>query len=279
MSSAASIVPITSEKAGRPETIALLAVPFMPASASIGGAFLERFDPRAFDAQSRDWRSSNVRLLLQHEVPLLLATTVSGSLAVSSDRSGVRAVGALPRTMPYVAELVGRGDLAQVSIGFKARRDVWGIEDGIPTRMILEAQLFEISIVTSGTAAYPQTWCVTRSQARRRVNDLRSRLAEERAGKVLSAATREALHAAIAHLSGLLNTADAPDDDEQDIPAIGPTKPLNPLSAQDLADEMPGAPTLTNSAAKRRLVALDRAEMNRRLRDLRLNRRYPGGRP
>lgn len=290
----------------KPETIVGEAIPFAPESALIGGGFHESFDPHAFDQQARDWRGAAVRFLLQHEGTLFAASTASGTLAITSDGQALRFAVSLPRSLPYVSEMVARRDLAQVSIGFKALEQRWGIaDDGLPTRYVVAARLAEISLVPTGLAAYPQTWAATRAQARSRIDGLRGLLAEQqRAGKVLSAASLELVHGAIAHLHELLKSAGeinpGEDADEEvsppgtdsssgghlatpndgagglaDGPKLGPTH--KEVDDPHFADAIPGRAALTAAEVRERLIALEQDDVRRRLMDITLYRRHPGG--
>lgn len=91
--------------------------------------------------------SDDVRLLVNHDgVPL--ARTKSGTLRLSSDDTGLWIEADLDPTNPTARELISameRGDIDQMSFAFqmvKEKRDADGL------RNILEARLFDVSIVT-----------------------------------------------------------------------------------------------------------------------------------
>lgn len=134
----------------------------------IGGMFREQIARGAFrGAIERD----DVPLLINHE-GLPLARNTSGTLTLSEDRRGLRIESELSADDPDVQRLVpklDRGDVTGMSFAFRATRQTW--EDGDPPlRTIEEAELFDVSIVT--TPAYPTTDVALRSlkQARKARN-------------------------------------------------------------------------------------------------------------
>ena len=123
---------------------------------NIGGQFLERIAPGAFtDAVTRD----DVVFLINHE-GLPLARTRSGTLELSEDERGLKMRASLDMTDPDVRSIVPkmrRGDLDKMSFAFVPTRQKWKDADGkeLPRRTIEEAELFDVSIVT--TPAYSGT--------------------------------------------------------------------------------------------------------------------------
>ena len=117
-----------------------------------GRAFIERIAPGAFGRSIR----GDVMLYYNHDEQMPLARTTSGTLRLSSDRTGLAFDADLADTTlgRDVRELLRRGDLTgEMSFGFMVDRDTWN--KARTERTIRSATLVEISIVQR--AAYPQT--------------------------------------------------------------------------------------------------------------------------
>jgi HK97 family phage prohead protease len=114
----------------------------------IGGMFREVIAPGAFTkAVGRD----DVVFLINHE-GLPLARTRSGTLTLSEDATGLRMETTLAADDPDVQSIVPkmkRGDLDKMSFAFVATRQQWDETQDPPLRTILEADLYDVSIVTS----------------------------------------------------------------------------------------------------------------------------------
>lgn len=124
-------------------------------SEPIFGMFQEKVSPGAF---AKTLQESDVRMLVNHEgVPI--ARTKSGTLSLAEDQSGLRTEADLDPGNPTVVELasaMGRGDLDQMSFGFRTVRDEMDFDvEPFPIRTLLEVQLFDVSPVTF--PAYPDT--------------------------------------------------------------------------------------------------------------------------
>jgi len=121
---------------------------------NIGGMFTEEIRQGAFkDAVGRD----DVVFLINHE-GLPLARTRSGTLTLREDDHGLYMEAALDPSDPDVRSIVPkmkRGDLDKMSFAFIPTRQSWDDKSKTPKRMIEEAQLFDVSIVT--TPAYDGT--------------------------------------------------------------------------------------------------------------------------
>jgi uncharacterized protein len=121
---------------------------------NIGGMFTEVIQRGAFtNAIGRD----DVVFLINHE-GLPLARTRSGTLTLTEDERGLYMDAMLDPTDPDVRSIVPkmkRGDLDKMSFAFRPVRQKWDDKAAIPKRMIEEAQLFDVSIVT--TPAYDGT--------------------------------------------------------------------------------------------------------------------------
>lgn len=121
---------------------------------SIGGMFTEVIERGAFkDAVGRD----DVVFLINHE-GLPLARTRSGTLTLREDDHGLYMEASLDMDDPDVRSIVPkmkRGDLDKMSFAFIPTRQAWDETSKVPKRMIQEAELFDVSIVT--TPAYSGT--------------------------------------------------------------------------------------------------------------------------
>lgn len=133
----------------------------------IGGQFNEMIERGAFkDAIGRD----DVVFLINH-VGLPLARTRSGTLTLREDDHGLFMRTALDASDPDVRAIVPkmkRGDLDKMSFAFRPTRQEWDDSDEMPLRKIQEAELYDVSIVT--TPAYEGTEIGLRSLEAHREN-------------------------------------------------------------------------------------------------------------
>lgn len=129
-------------------------------AADIAGMFREIIAPGAFrEAIGRD----DVVFLINHD-GLPLARTRSKTLKLTEDSKGLRMETVLDADDPDVQSIVGkmkRGDLDKMSFAFRATKQEWDDTTEPPTRTIREAELFDVSIVTS--PAYDGTSIALRS--------------------------------------------------------------------------------------------------------------------
>jgi HK97 family phage prohead protease len=146
---------------GEPRMIVGYAAVFN-SNADIAGYFVERIAPGAFSAAiGRD----DVRALFNHDENLVLGRTVSGTLKLSEDATGLRYEISPPDTS-WARDLVvsiERGDVSQSSFAFRATKEQWDETGDLPVRTILEAELFDVSPVTY--PAYDDTEVGVRSLA------------------------------------------------------------------------------------------------------------------
>lgn len=127
---------------------------------------------------------ADVRLLFNHNPDLVLARTKSGTLQLSEDKIGLAVKAKLaPTTVGRdLAILLERGDVSQMSFGFRVVKDQWErVERSDKTtferRTVLEAQLIDVSGVTY--PAYDATDLALReAQLTRELRDVRNRPAE-----------------------------------------------------------------------------------------------------
>jgi Escherichia/Staphylococcus phage prohead protease len=145
---------------------------------------------------------ADVRLLVNHDgVPL--ARTKSGTLKLSA-RPDLRAQAELDDSSPLVQGIrsaMERGDMDQMSIGFRATRQEWN--DDYSERWIREVELFDVSLVT-----YPANTLTSAS--------LRS-LDEIVAGLTAKDVDPDQVRRAIEHLETLLPAVDEPDEIHPDL--------------------------------------------------------------
>jgi HK97 family phage prohead protease len=181
-----------------------------------GGKFREYIAPEAFKKTLQE--DADVRALVNHNPDYVLGRTKSKTLRLREDNHGLRMEIQTPETR-WAQDLLTtmqRGDIDGSSIGFRAIKDRWGVgklDDGeeIDERWVLEAQLFDVSVVTF--PAYPQTESQVRSLFTAAGLDFDAlarvlrRTQRTGAQGPLSTADRDVVRAAIAHLQSFI-----PDD-------------------------------------------------------------------
>ena len=104
-------------------------------------------------------READIRALWNHDPNFVLGRKSARTLQLSEDDKGLLARIFPPQTTwaSDLMESIQRGDVSQMSFGFRAIKDKWNPPgaDGLPVRELLEVQLFDVSPVTF--PAYPQT--------------------------------------------------------------------------------------------------------------------------
>lgn len=121
------------------------------------GGFRETIKPGAFTRTlKRDAAAKNIRMFLNHNTDVLLASTRAQTLRLSEDGKGLMAEADLPDTTAGrdAAELLRRGDIHSMSFGFQTIKDEWSAD--LTQRTLTEVRLFEVSPIT-GWPAYPAT--------------------------------------------------------------------------------------------------------------------------
>jgi len=125
--------------------------------------FIERIAPGAFGKSLRQ-RSKDVRLYINHNSDMVLASKKSGTLRLMEDEVGLRVEADLPDTTAArdLRALMQAGVVSTMSFGFTVPRggDKWS-GDGME-RTLNGINLHEVSVVT-GFPAYPQTTAAVRS--------------------------------------------------------------------------------------------------------------------
>lgn len=127
-----------------------------------GGAFVEQIDSKAFNKTLKN--KDDVRALVEHEPSRIIARTKNGTLTLKTDKVGLRAEiqPSDTQTGRDVVESIRRGDLDQMSFGFRLEAEEWeDLEKGVALRTITQAKLVDVSVVAF--AAYPQTEVDVRS--------------------------------------------------------------------------------------------------------------------
>lgn len=112
-------------------------------------------------------KEKDVRALFNHSPNYVLGRTKSGTLELKEDKTGLAINNDPPTENPWVQglmESIDRGDIDQMSFGFRTIKDSWRHPENKKEpseRELLEVELFDVSIVTF--PAYPQTSVAVRS--------------------------------------------------------------------------------------------------------------------
>lgn len=134
-----------------------------------GTRFRERIERGAF---SGSLVSSDVRALWNHDANVVLGRTKSGTLRLSEDDRGLAIEIDPPDTQAArdLMTLMKRGDVDQMSFGFRVRKDDWKRgADGKLVRSLLDVELLDVSPVTY--PAYISTDVAVRSMVAAGVAD------------------------------------------------------------------------------------------------------------
>lgn len=131
------------------------------------GGFRERIRPGAFSKSLREKRA--IKMFLNHNSDVVLASTRKASLTLAEDERGLLAEATLPDNEwgRPVADAVRRGDIDSMSFGFQTVKDSWDFKSDpkdLAERELVEVRLFEVSPVT-GWPAYPKTSASVRELA------------------------------------------------------------------------------------------------------------------
>lgn len=117
--------------------------------------FTERIAPGAFTRTLKE--GADVRALFNHDPNVVLGRSKAGTLRMSEDKEGLAVEIDPPDTQAARDLLVSieRGDISQMSFGFRTIRDSWHTEEKRMIRTLEEVELFDVSPVTF--PAYPDT--------------------------------------------------------------------------------------------------------------------------
>lgn len=124
------------------------------------GGFREQIQRGAF-ASSLD---GDIRALWNHDTSRVLGRTRSGTMILSEDEQGLRVEVEPPESARDLIASIERGDVSQMSFGFRVREGGQIFEereDGTIIRTLTDVELLEVSPVTF--PAYPDTTIAARS--------------------------------------------------------------------------------------------------------------------
>jgi Escherichia/Staphylococcus phage prohead protease len=118
---------------------------FNSLSVDLGG-FREKIARGAF-ANSL---SNDVRALVDHDPSRIIGRSKAGTLAMREDAHGLAVTITPPDTSVGrdVVESIRRGDLDQMSFGFRTITDNWHRENGENIRELKAVELFDVSVVS-----------------------------------------------------------------------------------------------------------------------------------
>lgn len=170
------------ERAGKSPVLKGYAVRYNTLSQDLGG-FRERIKPHAF-ARSLS-NGPDVLALAQHDNTKVLGRRSAGTLSVEDDAYGIKVSIEPPNTTfgNDIVESVRRKDISGMSFGFISKDDEFLQENGQVVREVTDADLHEVSIVTS--PAYLQSRISVRSETLAKLDDFKAEIdaveTEERA--------------------------------------------------------------------------------------------------
>ncbi len=129
-------------------------------SVNLGG-FREKIAPGAF---ANAIKKNDIRALWNHDPNFVLGRNKSKTLTLAEDEKGL-AIEIVPPDAQWAKDLmetIRRGDVDQMSFGFRVIKDTWEFIEGKDSiRTLQEVELFDVSPVTF--PAYPQTDVKVRS--------------------------------------------------------------------------------------------------------------------
>ena len=114
---------------------------------------------------SKSIKKTDVALLYGHNSETIMARTSTGNLKLREDEKGLRFEATLDRDDQDVQRIlpkIKRGDLSQMSFGFRTVKDKWTSEGKETLRELQEVDLFDVSVVTF--PAYPKTTVAVRDR-------------------------------------------------------------------------------------------------------------------
>jgi len=134
-------------------TIGGIAMPYNT-DANIGGWFIERFKPGAFTKAIAEY---DQRALVGHDYGRVIGRRKAGTLRFTDTGDALTFENDLPDTTDGndTRVLIERGDISGVSVRFKPIIEEWDESGEIPIRTVIEAELYEISVVA--VPAYDET--------------------------------------------------------------------------------------------------------------------------
>lgn len=150
---------IRASSEGQPPKISGYAAVFNQLSEDLGG-FFERISPGAF---TNSLKNDDQRALFNHNTGQIMGRVSANTMKLSEDKTGL-AFEIDPPDTQWVRDLITsirRGDISQMSFGFRTIKDNWEMVGDQIIRTLSEVKLLEISPVTF--PAYPQTSANVRS--------------------------------------------------------------------------------------------------------------------
>ena len=143
----------------KPRIIGYAAV-FNSLSEDLGG-FRETIHVGAFTRSLRE--GADVRALVDHEPGKILGRRSAGTLELKANQKGLYIAIDPPDTTVArdIVESMRRGDVREMSFGFRTRTDEWRMQEGEVIRELLDVDLLDVSVVTF--PAYPATDVAVRS--------------------------------------------------------------------------------------------------------------------
>jgi uncharacterized protein len=146
------------------------------------GGFKEQLKQGCFSQSLRD--NPDVLCLYGHDTNQILGRVSSGTLTVAEDDKGLKFTCLLPATSTArdLIALMERGDISQMSFGFSCVQDDWSEVNGQTIRTVIEAMLFEVSVVSM--PAYSQTVVNLRGASRAIRERIRQRRSDAPTKKV-----------------------------------------------------------------------------------------------
>jgi len=125
------------------------------------GGFREIVAPGAFK-ESLD-RGDDVRALVEHDPGRIIGRRSAGTLTLEEDGRGLKVEIVPPDTSVGrdIVESIRRGDVTQMSFGFRTVIDEWDESGKTVLRTLRQADVFDVSPVSF--PAYPQTKVAVRS--------------------------------------------------------------------------------------------------------------------
>jgi HK97 family phage prohead protease len=149
---------VRAASTGEGRTISGTAAVYNAKSLDLGG-FREVILPGAFTKTLSE--GGTKKAYWNHNSDQVLGSTKSGTLRLSEREEGLHFEIDPPAWADHHLESIKRGDVDQMSFGFRTVKDSWEHKDGEVVRLLHEVQLFEISPVAM--PAYPQTDAQARS--------------------------------------------------------------------------------------------------------------------
>lgn len=116
--------------------------------------FREKIAPGCF---TKTIKEDDIRALWNHDSNHVLGRNKSGTLTLSEDTKGLK-IDILPPDAQWARDLmtsIDRGDIDQMSFGFKTVAQLWEGEYPDEIRTLIEVKLYDVSPVTF--PAYPDT--------------------------------------------------------------------------------------------------------------------------